>query len=60
MRTGALFFSSPRLALRARVCALREILRSPRLAHKAPVMPANEEMVRSDCFKVLRINADVS
>ena len=29
-----LFFSSPRLALRAP----REISRSPRLAHKAPVM----------------------
>ena len=37
-----------------------EISRSPRLAYKAPVMQANEEMVRSDCFKVLRINADVS
>ena len=40
--------------------APREISRSPGLAHKAPVVQANDEMVRSDCFKVLRINADAS
>ena len=41
-------------------CALREISRSPGLAHKAPVVQTDDEMVRSDCFKVLRINADAS
>ena len=39
LRTGALFFSSPRLAL-----VSREISRSPRLAHKAPVMQAMDKI----------------